>query len=192
MNIAICPGHHRKAKGAVNHKFQLTEYDEASKLLPYLANRLRASGHTVEVVTGVLPEKIKKINAGNFDLAIDLHFNAGGGRGCEVLYCPGNPVRRRQAARMSSTIANALGVTDRGAKAGWHRMDAPGVVDYPGDVDGDEHRDAFLSQTNCPAFIPEPIFIDNNDEVERFLLNSNHRVVALALQQAIDSFEKEI
>lgn len=186
MKVAICAGHHKGATGAKNEAHSINEHIEALLIVcdPVLQD--------CTVIHGTLREKIAAINAGGFDLAIDLHFNAGGGKGCEVLYNPGNPVRYRQAARMSSVIASALGVNDRGAKAGWHKMDAPGVVDYPGDVDGDEHKDAFLSQTNCPAFIPEPIFIDNNDEVERFLLNDKHHLIALALKQAIESFEKEV
>ena len=47
-------------------------------------------------------------------------------------------------------------------------MDRPGVVDYPGDVDGDENKDAFLALTNCPAVITEAYFLDNESERNRF------------------------
>ena len=36
MRIAICAGHHKDRKGAVNKKHGLNEYDEASKVIPHL------------------------------------------------------------------------------------------------------------------------------------------------------------
>ena len=189
MKIAICPGHHAKAKGAVNKKHGLNEHDEAVKLNAHLKTRLRAEGHTVEVIEGTLSEKIAKINAGNFTLALDIHFNAGGGRGCEVVHVPQSPARHEQAKVMSAAIAGFMGLKDRGAKGGWHRMDQPGVVDYPGDVEGDEYKDAFVSQTDCPAFIPEPLFIDNDAEVEYWFVAGRHDQIADAIVVGIiDSF----
>ena len=189
MKIALCSGHHKIAKGAVNKKHGLNEHDEAVKVNAYLADKLRSFGHTVDEIGGTLSEKIAKINAGCYTLALDNHFNAGGGRGCEVIHVPSSPTRHEQAKVMSASIATYMGLKDRGAKGGWHRMDQPGVVDYPGDIDGDEHMDAFVARTDCPAFIPEPFFMDNNAEVEYWLVAGRHAQIADAIAVGItDSF----
>ena len=167
MKIAICPGHHAAAKGATNRTHKLNEYDEAAKVIPYLTQELVNKGHEVTVVTGLLSKKIKKINAGGFGLAIDLHFNAGGGHGCEVVYCPGSELRARQADIFSAQIADVLDLKDRGGKEGW----------YQGGVE----PDAFVSQTNCPAFIPEPLFIDNDEEVKKWFVGRQHATIARAV-----------
>jgi len=179
-------GHHVHAKGAVNKKHGLNEYDETKKIISFLAALLRAKGNDVQIFYGHLTHKIHCINAGKFDIAIDLHLNAGGGHGCEVVHVPHSESRHEQAALMSATISKFMGIRDRGAKEGWYKMDVPGQVDYPGDIDGDEHGDAFVEQTNCPAFIPEPLFIDNDAEVEKWLVAGMHDQIAEALMMAIE------
>lgn len=175
MKIAICPGHHAAAKGAVSRAHKLNEYDEAAKVIPYLMQELINRGHQPEAVTGLLSKKIKKINNGEFGLAIDLHFNAGGGHGCEVVYCPGSAVRARQADIFSAQIASVLGGKDRGGKEGWYQGgDNPGTK-----------PDAFVSQTNCPAFIPEPLFIDNDEEVSKWLVGRQYATIARAVAKGI-------
>lgn len=175
MKIAICPGHHAAAKGAVSRTYKVNEYDEAAKVIPYLTQELTNKGYEVEVITGLLSKKIKKINAGGFALAIDLHFNAGGGQGCEVIYCPNSAERARQAGILSAQIASVLGTKDRGGKEGWYQS---------GDNPGTE-PDAFVSQTSCPAFIPEPLFIDNDEEVAKWLVGRQHATIARAIAKGI-------
>ena len=173
MKIALCAGHTVNAKGAENHKHGVNEHDEAKVVVRHMTDLLEDAGHSVHVFTGTLTRKVANINAGNFDLAMDVHFNAGGGHGCEVLYVPGNVFRGSQAARMSEAIAECIDVRDRGAKEGWYKMRKGGDKDY------------FLQRTNCPAFIPEPIFIDNDAEVEKFLINGGRRMLAHAIAEGI-------
>ena len=91
---------------------------------------------------------------------------------------------------MSMTISTFLNTKNRGAKDGWYRMDVPGQVDFPGDVDGDEHKDAFTAQTNCPAFIPEALFIDCNEDAKYWLVDGRHRIIADAIAHGIMSAMK--
>jgi len=179
MKIAICPGHYPEAAGAVNHRYDLNEHDEACQVVSHLRTLLLAVGHSVHVFRGHLRHKIDRINNGNFDLALDVHFNAGGGHGCEVVYVPHSPTRQAQAAVISSTMCSYMGVRNRGAKEGyWMGGDNPGTK-----------PDAFVSQTNCPAFIPEPIFIDNDSEAEKWLAAGRHAHIAEAISLGIqDAF----
>lgn len=175
MKIAICSGHHPSAKGAVNKKHGLNEHDEAVKVNAHLATRLRAEGHTVEIIEGTLSTKIRKINEGLFHLALDNHFNAGGGRGCEVVHVPHSPARHEQAKVMSASIAVFMGLKDRGAKEGY----------YMGGETPGTKPDAFVAQTDCPAFIPEPLFIDNDAEVEYWFVAGRHEQIADAIALGI-------
>jgi len=182
MKIALCPGHHNAAKGAVNHKHGLNEHDEAKKVVRHLSDAMQAAGHSVSVFTGHLSHKIDCINHGQFDLALDVHFNAGGGHGSEVVYVPHSPTRQAQAAVINSTICSYMGTRNRGAKEGyWMGGEHPGTK-----------PDAFASQTDCPAFIPEPIFIDNDAEVEKWFIAGRHDQIATAIATGIlDAFDGE-
>lgn len=176
MNIAICAGHRKDRKGAVNKKHGLNEYDEACKVIPHLISILINEGHSVSTFSGRLSEKIAGINAGDFDLALDLHFNAGGGRGCEVVHVPRSSTRHDQAELMSKEISLYMNLRDRGAKEGW----------YMGGENPGTKPDVFVTQTNCPAFIPEPLFIDNNKEVEFWLVAGRHEQIAEAIALGIE------
>ena len=194
MRIALCPGHHEDAKGAGNAKYDLNEYDEANKLVPLIVTDLMAKGHTVSVFKGKLSEKVEQINAGGFDLAIDLHFNADNdhtdpfdhddsrGRGCMVMYCPGVLSRKYQAQGISREISHAMGSENLGGRAGWYW--GSGVEDGK-----PTKKDYFLEHTNCPAFILEPLYIDNNAEAERWFLSTGQdRVLANAITEGVEFY----
>jgi len=177
--IALCPGHRKEARGAVNARYGLNEHDEACKVVNYMAEILSERGFSIHIFKGRLSRKIANVNAGNFDLALDIHFNAGGGKGCEVVHVPGSPARHAQATLISATIAESLDVRDRGAKSGWWWGGALGADGKP------TKMDAFVSQTDCPAFIPEPLFIDNDAEVEKWLVAGRHEQIAEAIAGGI-------
>lgn len=175
--IGICAGHYPSRSGAVNRKFSLNEHQQALMVNEILVPILIEQGHEVFEINGTLSQKIARINELNLDAAFDVHFNAGGGHGCEVIYVPGSDYRFKQATKMSAAIAKHLGVNDRGAKEGW----------YQGGSNPGTKRDAFVSKTNCAAFVPEPFFIDNNAEVEEFLVSRRHKDIAIAIANGIES-----
>jgi len=175
MKIAVCAGHYAGAKGADNHKFGLNEHDEAKLVVSFLVTILVNLGHSVSVFSGGLTKKVNNINNGLFDLAFDIHFNSGGGHGCEVMHVPHSPKRAHQAAIMSSVIATALGCSNRGSKEGWWQGGK-----HPGTL-----PDFFLTETNCPAFIPELFFIDNDEAVEKWFIGKRHKELAEAIAEAI-------
>jgi len=193
--IALCAGHKQSAKGAVNKKYSLNEFDEASVVVGVLFDLLKALGHTPVVVGGGLRRKVNTINAGSFDMAVDVHFNADfdrldpedrddtRGHGCMVMYCPHGSygqqdslayIRRGEAAEMSYRMSEYIGLEDLGARQGWYWGNNP-----------PEQADYFLRKTNCPAFIPEIGYIDNNGFCEEWLLSNKHSYLAEAMAAGI-------
>lgn len=160
MKVAISAGHYPAAPGAVFGS--LTEHAAADEWIVTLKAALESYGMDVFVVpTGLLSRKVGIINAEKCDAALEVHFNSDpghAGRGSETLYMPGSKLGEHYA----NCVQNQLGTVaqpSRGVKEGWYRMDRPGHVDFPGDIDGDEVVDAFLRLTHCPAVIVEPYFI---------------------------------
>lgn len=164
--IAVSAGHNNKAPGACFEEF--CEFPEAVKwaeLIVAALTQLRVEAEFVP--TGSLGSKVRWINRKRADLAVEIHFNSDpkhAGKGCETLYCPGSR-RGEIVAKVVHDGMAAIMLPDRGIKEGWYRMDKPGVVDYAGDVDGDEVKDYFLRSTRCPAIILEPEFIHNKSVI---------------------------
>jgi len=189
--IALSAGHHKQRQGASNKNYNLTEYVCASKVVQIAANKLKTFGVCdVKLIDGTLRQKVEYINRNHFALALDYHFNADAeladtddniGDGCMVMYIPGSATRRAQAAALASDIAITLDVKDKGAREGWYwGGDNPGTI-----------KDYFLRKTNCPAFIPEPGYIDNNGFCEQFLLNDDgYEKLADALVLSVTNFLK--
>ena len=137
-----------------------------------------------------LTKKVDEINAAGCDLALEIHFNACGGcgaSGCETLHYPDSEVGEHYATIMQKAVCKAMGNKYRGVKAGWYKMDRPGVIDFYGDEDGDEKPDYFLRKTNCPALILEPEFIEFDDVIVDRLLSGVSAIV-----EAIEEIQDEV
>lgn len=166
MKVAISVGHNPRKPGA-SFKNK-TEYSETILMAAFAIQHLQRDGHHAFLIgTGSLKKKVDEINSLGVDCAVEIHLNKAGGvgHGCETLYCPGSIAGESLANDIHAILIEATGNRDRGVKPGWHRMDQPGVEDYPGDIDGDEKKDYFLEKTNCPAVIIEPYFIDTEDKM---------------------------
>lgn len=151
MKIAIRGGHNAGAPGA---KAILDEVAEDRKYYKSVKNYLEAAGHTVIDVT---PERtstsaedlnygVSKANAEKVDLFLSCHINAGGGKGCEVIYVSSKG--KEYADKVVNAIAS-LGFTNRGAK-----LDSRGLYE--------------LKRTNMPAIIIEPFFLDTQSDVDLY------------------------
>lgn len=173
MAILLSAGHWPKATGA--QYGEVKEHDLAVEWVSELAAMFEAKRELVLLVpTGPLAVyKDKKMTGGKVfwinaqarpgDLALEVHFNSDAahkGKGSETLYCP-KSARGKTFARAIQSELGKIFPPDRGAAEGWLRRDRPGVVDYAGDVEGDEHVAAFLVDTKCTALILEPEFIHN-------------------------------
>jgi len=185
--IVLCPGHHPHKPGAVNKNFGISENQVAVPIVNTAAAALNAVGHTVHVVSGTLREKVQKINEIEPDIAIDLHFNADPetddtddlrGYGCMVMHHPKSHKRKKQADAMSRVIAHDLNTRDLGGRKGYY---------WGGSKPGTQ-PDYFLAKTTCPAFIPEPGYIDNNNFAKIFLTTpEGQQHVAVALVHGIQT-----
>lgn len=122
MKIAINAGHTLKAPGtgAVGY---LVESKETRKVAKELIKLLKAKGHTVINATidtaistnNYLARSVYISNKNDVDLFVSLHFNAGGGTGCEVYTWKGN--KYPEAVRTCENMA-VLGFKNRGVKDG--------------------------------------------------------------------------
>lgn len=192
--ILIGAGHYPAEPGAifpepVNGILQpnaFFEHEVAAAWVPLIADEIKRYVPVGIVPQAWLGDKVRMINSyvgiEPVYLAAELHFNsdpARKGRGCETLYCPGS----KKGQRAAETVQRYLGTLitpDRGVKEGWYRMDKPGHIDYPGDVDGDEKPDYYLKATNMTALIIEPEFLHNRVTIEK-LKNAACKAIAQAL-----------
>jgi N-acetylmuramoyl-L-alanine amidase len=149
VRVAVSVGHHPGAPGF--SAGQYSEYSEMAVVVGFVVQTLMYQGVMAYLVgAGSLRQKVAAINALDPDVALELHLNAGGGDGTEVLYAPGSATGRRLAEIVNRAIIQLTGERDRGIKEGWYQGgDAPG-----------SRPDYFLAATHCPAIITEGYFLD--------------------------------
>jgi|Cruoilmetagenom7_1024161.scaffolds.fasta_scaffold00637_23 hypothetical protein len=178
FTVAVSAGHHPAAKGATFNG--VSEYDESvpwQQTIVDMLNDFSKGDPNIYLIgkligTGKLPSKVAEINAIKaVDLAIEIHFNAGGDkstRGTETLFCPDSEAGFTAAKVMNKAVVSSMGknAKNRGIKEGWYKMDRPGVKDYNGDVDGDENPDYFLAKTRPVALILEPEFMQQIETIQ--------------------------
>lgn len=97
-----------------------------------------------------LAEEISEANAFKPDIAIEIHYNAGGGDGFEV-YTQTNTYKAKSTAlaKVIEAQVKAIGQNSRGVRT---KLNANGT-DYFG----------WLRQVKCPAVLLEGAFIDSKD-----------------------------
>lgn len=147
---AIDMGHCPKSTGANGYLNELTEDRKIGKAL---MAELKARGHKVIDVTPDdsasewLTGRANRANAAGADFFVSIHLNAGGGTGTEVLTTT-NSGAKTEAARVSATLAKALGLRDRGRK----------------------NRDnvTVIKKTKMPAMLVEVCFVDTKQDAEAY------------------------
>lgn len=98
-----------------------------------------------------ISEEIRECNAYGPELAIDFHFNSGGGDGFEAFHHFGGGRGKTLAANIEKEVV-AIGQNSRGLKI---RKNSQGTDYY-----------AFIRDTNCPAIIVECAFVDNANDMK--------------------------
>ena len=190
--ILVSAGHHAAAQGALFNGH--TEWEEATLWRELIVQEIgQHRAHAVP--SGTLRSKVSYINARNPWMAVEIHFNSAindegkhVGEGYETLFYPGSIKGKIIAEYVQRGLGWALHTKDRGVKEGWHRQDAPGRVDYHGDVDGDETILYFLNATRCPAIIVEPEFIHHQHSIKR-MRGPACEAIADALLDAADKLD---
>lgn len=155
--------------------------EAAANLTIALKVRSELMRHGVTVKTSRLADvdnplttRIAQANAGAFDLAIDIHNNAGGGDGFEAYIQTGKHAAKSKAcaAAVEKQVV-AIGQKSRGLKT---RLNASGK-DYFG----------FLRQVNCPAVLFEGFFVDSSDALG-FDTISEQQALGVAYAKGILAF----
>lgn len=199
MKIAVCVGHDRKRQGAKSPHFSHTEYEIMVRIAPMVADMLRRAGHDADVIDDGLTATVDSINAGGYDLAIDLHLNADGdhtdpqdmddsrGKGAMVMYMPGSDKRRVQAHEFCDALTGFMHPADDR----WYNLGAREGYYWGGDNPG-TIPDYFLRKTNCPAFIPEPFYIDNKGECSYWIEMERHETIAKAIAFGVLAIEDSL
>jgi len=150
--IILSAGHSTTESGAVFGNFK--EADENIEIVKLCAEILDKQKVPYRVVPFELnlAETIKWINERykhiNDGLAIEVHKNAGGGKGIETFYFPGNIVSKDIAEKINQAIVQETGLENRGVK--------PDVLTRFGKL-------GFIRQPNVWSVLTEAGFIDTDD-----------------------------
>lgn len=156
--ICIIVGHGKSRSGgydsgALSKDKQQHEFKIAREIANYCATELRAAGYDCDLMNYngnlYLTERIKAVNAADYDFIAEIHLNAGGGSGAEAYYCHNSLIGKKYAAAISKSIATAFNIRDRGAKV---RLGKSGK-DYFG----------IIRDTKPCAVLVETVFIDTDD-----------------------------
>lgn len=157
MRICISVGHGKSAgggydSGAVGGGFH--EFRIARKIGFYIAEALKNYGCDTVLINYdadmYLTDRIAYVNRENFDLAAEIHLNAGGGTGSEVYYKHADEGGKKLAAKISAGIAKTFSLRDRGAKT---KLNSAG-----GDYFG------FVRSVGCRSLLIETVFIDSSSD----------------------------
>lgn len=160
MKIAICIGHNSKSRGVFSRFLDATEFEYNHRVADLIRNmmcddvdvyyRYRKNGYNTEI-----SELANRVNKKDYDLAIELHFNAFNGKsnGCEALYFHKSAKGKEYAESFCKVIEDEYESINRGAKS----------------LNSDNQNGfGFVQRIKAPALILEPFFGDH-PEAEKFI-----------------------
>lgn len=119
-----------------------------------------------------LAERINYANKNSYDLAMEIHLNAGGGTGSEVYYKKGNTQGKNLAGAVSKSIATTFNIRDRGAKT-----KVSEGVDYFG----------FVREIKYQSLLVETVFIDTKSDREKVVTTEGQKKCGQAIADAVAS-----
>lgn len=165
--FTISPGHYGKGTGAVG---LLDEVTEAKRIAEQVVKQLQARGVKAQYVADVQSKNqhdnirylVNSHNETSRTHDISIHFNSSAqkteqGIGTEVLYV--NPAMENEAIQLSTAIANAAQLKNRGAK---RRADL-----------------GFLNGTTKKALIIEVCFVNSKQDVTLYERHATQIVEAI-------------
>ncbi len=123
MKLAVVIGHNARAQGAYSEALGLSEFEFNRDLFAHMARAAPGLGVTVREFLredlGAYSREIDavydRVDAWGPDAILELHFNAGGGRGSEMLHAASSNRGRDLADDIQAQMV-ALRFADRGAK----------------------------------------------------------------------------
>lgn len=178
MNKKVCiiVGHGKSKSGgydsgAVSKDGKTQEFRIAKEIAKYAADYL---GCALMNYNGdlYLTDRIRKVNAADYDFIAEIHLNAGGGKGVEVFYYNGSPTGLKVSKEICAEIAQTLGVENRGAKV----------------RTGENGKDYFaiIRDTKPTAILVETVFIDNTSDLAKVKTADGQRKCGEAIGRAIE------
>ena len=159
--VAVIVGHNKSSKGAYSGHLMVSEWVYNQRIAEYMHD----NGANLNIVTktflrtpgGGYKKEIervyKKVNNWGPDLAIELHFNAGGGNGSEMLYWHKSDSSKILARSVQNEVMDVLELKNRGLKArkqgdrGWRSLVA----------------------ANGPVILAEPFFGDSITDCNKMM-----------------------
>ncbi len=179
MNIAISIGHGKSKSGGYDsgavgggyHEFKI-----ARQIGKYAVQELKNYGCTVDLINydadKYLTDRIAEVNKGSYDLALEIHLNAGGGTGSEVYYSKGDSTGKKLAGAISKSIADKFEIKDRGAKVKINTADG---TDYFG----------FVRSCKCRSLLVETVFIDTASDRKKVETDAGQQQCGQAIAEAV-------
>lgn len=154
MKIAINAGHTITGvgTGAVGYINESNENRAVTKLVIKMLNKL---GHnvidcTIDKSDNYLKDAVSIANNYKADLAVSIHFNAGGGTGVETLVYDGHETANKYAKSVNAEISS-LGYKNRGVKQ------RPELY--------------WLRATTAKAILIECCFVDSKEDISKYSAN---------------------
>ncbi len=167
--VFIGVGHGGKDPGAIGY---IVEKEYALKVALLVEKYLKENGvscmlsRKTDTFLGV-NDKARMCNNYNPDLALDIHFNAGGGTGFEVYHSVVGDTSKTLAENVENEvrkIINNRGVKTKSGNSG---------TDFFG----------FIRETNAPAILIESVFVDNKSDTD--FAKANYEKLAKAYADGI-------
>lgn len=188
--IVVSPGHYPAYKGVAKNGY--VEYDEVEKITKLVKEKLEVD-HDVELVEGVLLDKVNKINEINPTLAVEIHLgntNNNKTGGSRSFYMLNRSDSKLLAEHLLSSCVNNLGTKDREAHIGWYKKISPAMV-AKGKAPTPEWKakvDLFLSKTTCASAIIEPFYLSSEADCKQFINDEHYDKIADAIVSGIKSY----
>lgn len=177
MSICIAIGHGKSSSGGYDpgatngewHEFKIAK--EIGKYAAEYYNNNYAETCDLINYDGnyFLSERYNLANKKGYEFLAEIHLNAGSGTGCEVFRSVKDT--SGTAAAISSAIASAFGIKDRGAKT---KLTSSGS-DYFG----------IIRETKMKAVLIETVFIDTSSDLNLVKTAEGQKKMGVAIAKAI-------
>ena len=178
MKVAGVIGHHDKSKGAYSKHLGMNEFDFYTEVCKHL-KRIDIFTHDSSIRryrTRVRNTAKTKLDPNNYDLVIEMHFNAFDkeANGCETLYFYKSKKGYEYAKKFSKIVSECTGITLRP-----NQGDGTKAL-----VNKNDRGQASVYYPKAPTILIEPFFGDNKEDCDK-IMSPEH--LAQIIQEFVDS-----